>query len=262
MSKNEAKGAAARLPLFYRAPQPLSPVAHGAWRLKGGDVSFARDACFVPIVVGEFAQASRFYPILFSADDATPVALLGLERTNLFLTDGCWAEDVYIPAYVRRYPFGFMATQAADRFVLAIDAGSEHVVRTGVEGIPLFADGAPSELTKRALQFCEAFQGEARATRDFAIALNELGLLTERRADAALPSGRKLAVQGFQVIDSERFSKLDDQRVVEWHRNGWLALAYAHVASLGRFSDLLARQQQREPCNAAVPPMPSPEIEQ
>ncbi len=133
-SEPKAPGAPAPLsglPLFYRAPEPLSAAVHGAWRLKDGDVSFAADTPFVPIVVGELAASARSYPIVFAAGNAQPIAVLGLERANLFVTNGAWAEDAYLPAYVRRYPFGFIATANPERFALAIDGASDRVVRTG-----------------------------------------------------------------------------------------------------------------------------------
>ena len=88
-------GSTSNLPLFYREPQPLSSNVHGAWRLKDGDASFAGDAPFVPIVVGELAASARSYPIVFAAGDAQPIAVLGLERANLFVADGQWACLLY-----------------------------------------------------------------------------------------------------------------------------------------------------------------------
>lgn len=232
------------LPLFYREPQPLNSNIHSAWRLKDGDLSFASEAPYVPIVVGELAAASRDYPIVFAAGDAQPIAVLGLERRNLFVEDGQWDRDAYIPAYVRRYPFGFIATVNPDGFALAIDAASDRVGQSGDDGAALFEDGKPSELTKQALSFCDAFSREADATKLFAAALQEKDLLIDRRADATLPDGRKLGLEGFQIVDAEKFAKLDDETILAWHRQGLLALAHFHLASLERFSGLLNRQSR------------------
>lgn len=231
-----------RLPLFYRDPQPLSSKVHADWRLKDGDADFAAEAPYVPIVVGELASAARCYPVVFAAGDAQPIAVLGLERRNLFVEDGRWALDSYVPAYVRRYPFGFIATTDPDGFALAIDAASDRVVKDGDEGMRLFEDSEPAELTKQALAFCDAFRADANATRAFADALKAQGLLIDRRADATLPDGRKLGLEGFQVVDAEKFAKLDAGTIAEWHGRGWLALVHFHLASLERFQSLLNRQ--------------------
>lgn len=230
------------LPLFYRHPQPLSSSVHGEWRLQGGDASFAADTPYVPIVVGELIAAARCYPIVFAAGDAQPVAVLGLQRRNLFVKDGRWEADGYVPAYVRRYPFGFIANGKPDEFVLAIDAGSKRVVKSADEGRPFFEDGKPTELARQALAFCDAFQSDAKATRVFAEALKEQDLLIDQRVDATLPDGHKLGLEGFQIVDREKFAKLPDEVLPAWHRNGYLAWVQFHLASLDRFSGLLNRQ--------------------
>lgn len=233
-------------PLFYRRPVPLSMQAHARWRLKDGDLAFAVGTNAVPLVTGEFALASRSYPIVFAAADAAPLALLGLERGNLFVAEGQWSEGHYVPAYVRRYPFVFIRTGDPEGFALAIDADSDRVVREGEEGVALFQDNAATALTRQALEFCRLFTGEHRTTQAFAAALRSQGLLTSRNADATLPGGRKLALTGFQVVDAQMFAALPEQIVVDWHRKGWLRLVNLHLASLDRFSDLLSRQGQME----------------
>jgi len=237
-----APAAAAPLPLFYREPEALSSKVHGQWRLKGGDLGFTADSHVAPLVVAEFAKAMRWYPIVFVAGAPSPVALLGLERRNLFVADGAWTPEAYVPAYVRRYPFGFMATSDEDRFALAIDTASDAVARDGEEGEPLFVDGQPGPLTLDALKFCDAYRGEAAATAAFCAALAEKDLLVDRRADVTTPDGRRFGVEGFTLVDSERLAALDADTVVDWHRRGWLGLIYLHLASLGRFDDLMALQ--------------------
>ncbi|MNX23866.1 SapC [compost metagenome] len=231
---------ASALPLFYRDPQPLSAAQHGAWRLKDGDVAFAAETPFVPVVVSEIAAAARCYPVVFSAGEgAQPVAVLGLEQRNLFVADGRWTDEAYVPAYVRRYPFGFIATLNPDGFALALDAASERLAPSGEEGAALFDGDQPTQLTQDAMAFCNAFQGEAAATQAFGEALRAQDLLIARRADVTLPDGRKLGLDGFQIIDTERFAKLDEAVVLDWHRRGWLALVHFHLASLERFGALL-----------------------
>lgn len=237
-------------PMFYRSLEPLHLIDHAGWRLKPGDAGFSAQTPFVPIVVGEIAAAARDYPVVFATGNAQPLAILGLERRNLFVDAGDWHQDAYVPAYVRRYPFGFIATSEPDRFALGIDTGSERIAIEGEEGVPLFEGDAPSALTRQALAFCEAFQGEATATRAFADALLAQGLLVDRRVDAVLDDGRKYGLEGFQVIDAAKLDALPEAVVVEWHRNGWLALAALHLASMERFARLLGRQAKVRPTSS------------
>ncbi|MEG3086713.1 SapC family protein [Sphingomonas sp. PB4P5] len=235
----------AGLPLFYRKPEPLSAEAHADWRLLDGDEAFAGGTAFVPILTSEIVAAARDYPIVFTADTTTPIAVLGLEQANLFVQDGQWDDTVYVPAYVRRYPFAFMATREPDGFRLAIDAASPRAVQGGEAGTALFDDGKPSALTQQALEFCAAFERDAAVTDAFIAALGEQDILIDRRADATMPDGRAFGVQGFRIVDREKFAALPDSVVLAWHKAGYLTLIHLHLASLDRFATLLARQGKR-----------------
>lgn len=235
--------ASAALPLFYRKPVVLHSEAHASWRLKDGDTAFAARTPYVPIVLGEIGEAIRSYPVVFAGDTLLPVVILGLsEGENLFVEEGTWDREHYVPAYVRRYPFGFVSIPGSDRFALALDTASERVVREGAGGMPLFEEDSPSPLTRQALQFCEAYQTEFVSTKSFVTALREHDLLIEKRVDATLSDGRRYALDGFQVVDPDRFKDLDQITVVDWHRKGWLALINLHLSSLGRLSVLMERQ--------------------
>lgn len=240
------------LPLFYRDPAPLSRERHAGAHLRRGDYGFAADACAIPLVGGELVRAARHYAVVFPTGGGMPLALLGLENRNLFVDEGKWREGAYVPAYVRRYPFGFMSLDGTDsQYVLAIDEGSDRFLpeapAAGEETRALYDDaGQPSETTRSVLEFCRIFQDDVRMTRAFMDALREQDLLVPRRVDATLPGGRMLGVDGFEVIDAERFSNLPPEILAQWHRNSWLMLAYAHLASLEHLETLLQLQARDE----------------
>lgn len=250
------------LPPFYVQPVPLEASRHGGWRLLPGDLAFAAETLSVPLMASEFLAASRSYPVVFAAADLSPVAVMGLQADNLFVQDGAWAEGAYVPAYVRRYPFVLIGAGDGQSFALGVDAASGRVVEAGAAGTALFDGGQPSELTRQALEFCRLFNEDHQRTRAFSKALDEAGVLVERRADIALPDGRKFGLGGFKVIDPEPFLALPEETVLAWHKAGWLALAYSHLASLDLFQALLQRQAGRSaqtssnPDIAAVEPAP------
>jgi hypothetical protein len=242
---SESSSTDPRFPVYYAGAVPLSAAQHGTWRLLPGDAAFAATVPAVPLTVIEFGAASHFFPIVFTAGDPGPVALMGLENTNLFIDDSAWAEGAYVPAYVRRYPFLLIEAQDKSGYALGIDQTSNQVAKGGRKGEPLFEKGEPGVVTKRALEFCRLFNDDHLRGQAFCKALAEADLLVDRRADAALPDGRRMGVLGFTIVDAARFAKLDDARVIEWHRKGWLALVHFHLASLERFADLLHRQGKR-----------------
>ncbi|MEG3086010.1 SapC family protein [Sphingomonas sp. PB4P5] len=237
---------------------PLTAELHGRWRIAKGDFGHASDTPFVPVLLAEFAAVARTYPIVFSATDPSPMALLGLERANLFVSNGAWdAEQVatggpaarpseaYVPAYIRRHPFALLRTPD-DRHVLAIDPASALLRVDGEEGEPMFVEGSPSPTTQSALAFCEAFRLQADSTIEFVKALEARELLVERQAQLVLNNGRNLGLTGLRVVDERRFVKLDGPTIVEWHAKGWLAPIHFHLASLDRFGALARRQAFRD----------------
>ena len=202
-------GQAPRLPLFYKKPVPLQLERHAAYRVNSqAGFGFAADANAVPINAAEFLAAARHHPIVFAAgDEATPLVVLGLrDGENLSLDEqGKWRTGVYIPAYVRRYPFIFMSAEGDDRFTLCIDEDAEAVTEEG-DGEPLFVSGEASLMANRALEFCTAYQREAAVTQALAVAIKEQDLLT---ASSVNLSGQKLgdlSLGGFQVVDEKKFN--------------------------------------------------------
>ena len=101
--------APANLPLFYKDLVPLSSVEHADFHARAlENAEFLVGQHAIPLTSDEFVSACRFYPIVFSAgENPVPLALMGLnEGINTFVDDqGKLINPVYVPAYVRRYPF-------------------------------------------------------------------------------------------------------------------------------------------------------------
>ena len=233
------------LPLFYRQPRVLQPALHGRLGLSDEPQhSFAKQANAVPLLAAELPAACRHMPIVFT-DEALPqpVAVLGLrEQQNLFVDgQGRWVPGVYVPAYVRRYPFIFLEDSARHELTLCIDEAAPNVVADG-SGQPLFdAAGQPAAVTRSALAFCRDYQAHHQLTRAFADALLSADLLVDQRAEANLAAGGSLGLQGFKVVDEARFKALPDAVFLHWRAQGWLPLVYSHLLSLGSWAGLVDR---------------------
>ncbi len=235
------------LPLFYQSPRILLPNAHGDRSLgRQGDFRFAAHSNAVPLVAEEMAVAGRHYPVVFT-DGATPqpIAVLGLRgQHNLFVNEaGQWQAGVYVPAYVRRYPFIFHENAAGTELTLCVDEASEHLV-SGRHN-PLFdVQGEPTPLTRNALAFCRDYQAQHKLAVAFTRALIQADVLVDHRADVSLRDGQRLSLEGFKVIDETRFAKLPDETFLAWRRQGWLPLVYSHFFSVGAWSALVDRSIQ------------------
>jgi hypothetical protein len=244
-----AAQAPAPLPLFYKQPRPLDANTHKASRLKdNASFGFARRANSVPINGVEFAVAQRHYPIVFTGTGKPfPAAVMGLRvDENLFVgDDGRWVEGIYVPAYVRRYPFVFIEAPE-DKLILAIDEGSGLLVDEGPH--KLFDEaGKPTPLVNGALQFCGAYQANFKQSLEFIDALVTQDLLVDNRANAVLANGERLTLGGFKVIDEEKFKAVPAAVLESWRDQGWLAWIYAHFFSLTGWNGLAALASKRPP---------------
>ena len=132
-----------------------------------------------------------------------------------------------------------------------IDRGWSGVSET--VGEPLFdADDKPSAALQRAIDFLQMFETEAQRTRSFCARVAELGLLKEMKADATLPGGATLSIDGFLVVDEDKLQKLDAELVLEAHRNGMLMLLHMHLASLVNMRAMVERKAKRAAARATA----------
>ena len=236
-------------PLFYSNPEPLNSEQHSELAIKSeSDYSFSKASNSVPLNAVEFGLAVRHYPIVFTrADPALPVVVLGLRSgQNVFLGEGgSWEQGVYVPAYIRRYPFIFMSSSDGLQFTLCVDADSAKLEKKPGER-SLFKDGEATDITNRALEFCQAFQAQHEYTRQFAEAVSQHGLLSPHAAEVTLKSGEKLALGGFRIIDGGKFNALSSEVFLEWRQRGWLHLVYSHLMSLSNWAGLVDRTAASE----------------
>lgn len=236
------------MPLFYRGPHPVSSTRHAKHGILGkADLSFARGTNVIPLNIGETAAAAKFYPIIFSAEPPhLPVLICGLQQgENVFVTDSNrWAQNTYVPAYVRRYPFIFMESPDHEQLVLSIDETSNLVSEGGDQ--PLFGDdGKQTEIVERALDFCRAFHQQHRVTREFAAALAEKDLLVDNTTEFRLGENRRIELTGYKIIDSKKFDSLEDELILDWRKRGWLPAVYYHMQSLSNWPNLFHQAAAR-----------------
>ncbi len=250
---SSTKEKAANLPLFYNNPAPLDAKQHGKLGLKKNfGFSFTKGVNAVPVNLIEMPQICHFYPIAFSPDgNATPVAILGLrDSENLFLNkdNTTWAEDAYIPAYIRRYPFIFSEMPQGDQLTLCVDMADGVVDEKGDQ--KFFADdGKPSTLAQNALEFCKSYHAAAQQTIKFSKALAESGLLVDREAQINLAGQKRINFSGFKIIDEKKLAEMDDKTFLMFRKEGWLPFLYAHLfsgAQWQRLTRLLNERLEKE----------------
>ena len=240
----------ANLPVFYKDLMPLNSRDHAGWRSRTTDrAPWLAEFHAVPLTVEEFPAAARHFPIIFSSgENPVPLALMGLnEGVNVFVdAEGQVTENIYIPAYVRRYPFLLAKlTPQTDELSLCFDPSSD-LVGDFAEGNALFGGAQPSENTKALLGFCEQFEQAGMKTQAFVEELAKHKLLMDGEV-AIQQEGVEapFVYRGFQMINQEVLQDIRGDVLRGWNQSGLLPLIYAHLFSLELIREIFGRQVQQ-----------------
>ncbi len=246
--------------LFYQRPELLNRERHGGLGMVATErpFDFCSKARAVPINITEVALAQKYYPIVFTArENPVMLAVLGvIDDVNLFVDDkGMWDQSLYIPAYVRRYPFAVANESGGDRFAVVIDAAHEGFVRDG--GQALFANDQPADGTMRAIDFCKLFENERVMTQKSMELLQKFDLLTPQQANFT-PDGssQQIPFADYWGVDAERLGKLADDQILELWKTGLLPVLFGHLMSFSNWQALMNRRAQRfglTQANVAMP---------
>ena len=247
MQTGQMSGQLAGNVLFYGKPEPLSVEAHGALGVEPAEKPFAfvAKSHVVPLAVTEFAPAALSYPVIFVGEKRQPVAVMGLRpEQNLFVSEGLFKPEAYIPAYVRRYPFVFANDEQSQRLILCIDRDAPFIKEGGAQ--PLFTDGKPSAFTEQAMEFCNNFEQERLRTEAFVKLLTDLDLFETRdtsfapRDASGAPVGEPQKIAEYFAVSEEKLRALPAEKLVELRDNGALGQIYAHLTSLLGWDRLIA----------------------
>jgi hypothetical protein len=218
--------------------------------LRPGEVpEFARRINSIPISYTEFGLVAREYPIVFAAVAKTPVytpvAVLGMVADeNLYDNGGAWAGGVYVPAYVRRYPF-CMAKVTLDK----VEQKNRLICveKTYVDekaGESMFdAKGQPSEKWKEIERLLTEYEADLERSREMCGILGDYGLLEPFTMQAKFKTGGDpLAMTGMFRIAEAKIEHLNASQLKNLVKKGILSRVYAHILSLDNFARLLDRK--------------------
>jgi hypothetical protein len=210
-----------------------------------------RNLAAVPLSFAEFAPAARDYPIAFISGDGgksfVAMAILGIEnQQNLFVgTDARWDSTVYLPAYVRRYPFcmtrvSVNGAEQSQRIACvekrALDDKGEALYDAQGEPLPSWAER---------LKLLFEYEADLARTDEMSRALAGLGLFEAFTMQAVPKQGTPLAVTGLHRVSEQKLNELPADKLKELAQAGRLARVYAHLVSLHNFARLLDRRAAR-----------------
>lgn len=234
------------LPLFYRDLIPLNSQQHASFKTRATDkATWLAGVNAVPLTVEEFPQAQRNFPIVFTAgDNPVPLALMGMnEGVNVYVDeDGTLNTPVYVPAYVRRYPFMLAKLRPdSDELSLCFDPTSD-LVGEQDEGQPLFEGADPSEATQNLLKFCENFEIAGTKTANFMAELKKHDLLMDGELNIEAGQQQPFNYRGFQMVNEEKLRDMRGDTLRKLSQNGMLPLLHAHLFSLQLMREIFQHQ--------------------
>lgn len=248
------------IPELHRQPVAINTERHKATvlRVPITDWSTVAPMNAIFVTAAECMQLACEYPIFFigagkddkGETDYAPIAVLGVSKgQNLYVDGTVWRATV-LPGQMAMYPL-CVARVGDDRYAVCVDEGWSGVAVDGGTGTGtgerLFTDaGGPTDFARRMQGTLEKMEAQVDQTRGVGRRLAALDLLRERRFDATLPDGRKIALDGFFMVDEERVKALPDEQLLALQREGLLGLIHAHWISAGHMRRLLQWHLERE----------------
>ena len=208
-----------------------------------------RSLTALPISYSEFSVACRDYPIAFIGNDGQflAMAVLGMEnQQNLFvMADGGWDPGVYLPAYVRRYPFCMTRVTVDGREQPERIACVEKRAITD-KGEALYdAKGEPLPAWDERRKLLFEYEADLVRSDEMSRTLAGLGLLENFTMQAVPNEGVPLALTGLYRVSEEKLNALAPEQLKDLTQKGILARVYAHLISLSNFGRLLDRRSTR-----------------
>ena len=232
---------------LYKQPELLNHQMHGSLGLSRPErpFDFARNARVLPLTLPEMTNAQMFYPIIFTElENPVPFAVVGAsDDINLFVDEGGqWQPDVYVPAYVRCYPFS-LAAGGDEQYAVVIDRAADAINDNPQQ--PFFDGESVTPQTQALIDFCGRYDAERRMTVEFGKRLNELGLLAGHTATRTSPGGEQETIANYIAVDRAKLAELDRDALDELMKNGYLACIFAHLFSLENWPRLSERRGRR-----------------
>ncbi|MEW6689243.1 MAG: SapC family protein [Pseudomonadota bacterium] len=234
-------------PFGYKEIAPLNRNQKVRLLRPGEIPDFARSLNSIPISYSEFASVAREYAIVFIAGQGTesfaPVAVLGMAAgENLFNAGGAWAPNVYVPAYVRRFPF-CMARVTLDRVEQQnrlICVEKSHIDEAGEAMFD--AKGQPLAKWKEIERLLAEYEVDLERSREMCGILADYGLLEPFTMQAKFTKGDALHLTGMHRVAEAKIEHLNASQLKNLVRKGILARVYAHLLSMENFAKLLDRK--------------------
>src|SRR5262245_16946217 len=240
-------------PFGYKDIAPLSKTQKVRLLRPGEIPEFARSLNSIPISYSEFALVAREYPIVFIQGQGTesfaPVAVVGMAQgENLFDLGGSWSKNIYVPAYVRRFPF-CMAKVTLDKVEQQNRLICIEKSYADDNGEAMFdANGQPLEKWKEIEKLLAEYEVDLERSREMCSILADYGLLEPFTMQAKMnkdKGGDAFHLTGMHRAAEGKIEHLNASQLKNLVKKGIFSRVYAHLLSMDNFAKLLDRKAAR-----------------
>ena len=238
-------------PFGYKQVVPFLKTHKVRLLVPGEAPEFVREGAAVPISHSEFVPAGRHYPIAFLGDGRAfnAVVIVGMNtKENLFVSDGKWAGEAYMPAYARRYPF-CMAKMSVNRVEQQKRLICVEQSAIDEKGEAMFdAKGEPTRKWQDLERLLGEYEADLERAREMCAILSDYGLLEPFTMQAKLKpekGGGSMRLGGMHRVAEKNIENLNAAQLKNLVRRGIMARIYVHLLSLEHFGRLLDRKAAR-----------------
>lgn len=245
-------------PFGYKEIVPLYRNNRVRLPTLGSLPEFVRNTNAVPLSYTEFGVACRDYPIVFTSTDGgktfAAIAVLGVAGgENLYMKEGHWDDSVYVPAYIRRYPFCMArvtldAVEQADRLICV---EKEFLAE---DGEAMFDEsGGALPRWQPIEKLLNEYEADLERSREMCDILADYALLEPFTLQAVLKDGGAMNLGGMYRVEEKKLEYLNAAQHKNLIKKGIMGRVFAHLISLENFARLLSRKNLAGAETAAAP---------
>lgn len=203
------------------------------------------------VIAQELPKLSLDYPVFITKNPSTGEfelsAVMGFSADeNLFVQGDKWRAS-YVPMDVRRQPFQALILEddnekGSEQVKVGINVESNRVSSSGKA---LFnSDGSSTDFLNHVSEMLGALLSGAQPTKSFLQALADADLIEPVKLDVTFTGSKKVSFEGLYTVHSDKLSDLDDDRVLQFHKSGYLQACHAMIHSIGHIEKLIKWREQ------------------
>jgi hypothetical protein len=205
-------------------------------------VEVAKNIGLIPLGFTEVWHVSHNCPIIISAgENAEFLGFCGITKEITIFNK----NEVYLPAFVRSYPFLNVEIKGEDEkinSVIAIDENADFVGKNK----KYFIIDKEKNITKEAnakIELVRELNRQREISKKIVSELKAHDLLVKKDLKVVVDNNEKIILEEFYIINIEKLTKLDDAILATWARKGWMGIFDAHIKSLNNFQKVLTAKK-------------------